>query len=118
MLTELHVICFMNDQGNVCIVQNGALYRAVKRGYWFVADEFNLADPAVMSMLFPLLEGRPVFVSPVTGEAIRVHPNFRFFATQVCTRWLHLRSTPSTELLHSVCPYAATDAEPLKVRPM
>ena len=85
-----------NTQGNVCVVQYGALYRAVKRGYWFVADEFNLADPAVMSMLFPLLEGRPVFVSPVTGETIQVHPKFRFFATQVCELWLHLHHALST----------------------
>lgn len=51
-------------------------------GYWLIADEFNLADPSVMSMLFPLLEGRPEFTSPVTGETVMVHPNFRFFATQ------------------------------------
>lgn len=71
------------QQGDECVLQCGALHRAIVQGKWFVADEFNLADPAVMSMLFPLLEGRPEFTSPVTGETLQVHRNFRFFATQV-----------------------------------
>jgi midasin len=60
----------------------GALYLAVEKGFWFLADEFNLADPAVMSLLLPLLEGRSSLSIPGTGKVIPVHPNFRFFAAQ------------------------------------
>jgi hypothetical protein len=34
----------------------GALIKAMRCGYWFLADEFNLAEPAVMSILYPVLE--------------------------------------------------------------
>merc|ERR1712176_1091171 len=51
-------------------------------GYWFLADEFNLAPPELISALGPILDDRCAKVSvPGYGE-ISVHPQFRFFATQ------------------------------------
>lgn len=60
----------------------GALKRAMEKGHWFLADEFNLAEPAVLNMLFPLLEGKNRIRIPGNNEIIEAHPNFRFFATQ------------------------------------
>ncbi|CAF4763759.1 unnamed protein product, partial [Rotaria sp. Silwood1] len=69
----------MND---TFIFQKGALYRAMENGWWFLADEFNLADPSVMNMLFPLLEGKRTIAIPSTGKIITAKPGFQFFATQ------------------------------------
>jgi midasin len=54
----------------------------MKRGWWFLADEFNLADPIVMGMLFPLLEGQGKILVPGTDKVVVAKPGFRFFATQ------------------------------------
>ncbi|CAF3680158.1 unnamed protein product [Rotaria sp. Silwood1] len=64
------------------IFQPGALYRAMTNGWWFLADEFNLADPSVMNMLFPLLEGKNSITVPSSGKIITAKPGFHFFATQ------------------------------------
>ena len=68
--------------GNSFVFQEGALYKAMVNGWWFLADEFNLADPAVLNALFPLLEGRRSLKVPGTDKEVFAHPNFRFFATQ------------------------------------
>ena len=62
--------------------QKGALYRAMENGWWFLADEFNLADPSVMNMLFPLLEGKNAITIPSSGKVIKAKAGFQFFATQ------------------------------------
>lgn len=54
----------------------------MQHGDWFLADEFNLADPNVMSMLGPLLEGASKMAIPGTPFEVMIDPNFRFFATQ------------------------------------
>ena len=50
--------------------------------YWFVFRRFNLADPAVMSTLFPILEGGKTIRIPGTATDIVAAEGFRFFATQ------------------------------------
>ncbi|CAM9111349.1 unnamed protein product, partial [Ectocarpus sp. 13 AM-2016] len=62
--------------------RKGALYRAMETGAWFLADEFNLADPNVMSMLSPLLEGGKTILVPDSNEAVSAKDGFHFFATQ------------------------------------
>ncbi|CAF3786308.1 unnamed protein product [Rotaria socialis] len=64
------------------IFQKGALYRAMENGWWFLADEFNLADPSVMNILFPLLEGKNSIMIPTSGKIITAKQGFHFFATQ------------------------------------
>ena len=54
----------------------------MENGHWFLADEFNLADPSVMTSLLPLLDGRNVIEFPGINNEIRVFNSFRFFATQ------------------------------------
>jgi MoxR-like ATPase len=67
--------------GDGFVFQPGELVRAMELGHWFLSDEFNLADPAVMSMLAPLLEGKRVLQVP-GRPAVVAHASFRFFATQ------------------------------------
>ncbi|CAF0973740.1 unnamed protein product [Adineta steineri] len=64
------------------VFQKGALYRAMENGWWFLADEFNLADPSVMNILFPLLEGKNSILIPTSGKIITAKAGFHFFATQ------------------------------------
>ena len=68
--------------GDSFIFQQGALYRAMVAGDWFLSDEFNLADPNIMNMLVPILEGAKEFTIPGTDERIAIGDGFRFFATQ------------------------------------
>ena len=68
-------------QGNEFVFKKGALYAAMESGDWFLADEFNLAEPAVLNLLFPLLEGRKT-IEFTANEELRTDSKFRFFATQ------------------------------------
>ncbi|CAF1156114.1 unnamed protein product, partial [Adineta ricciae] len=78
------------------LFQKGALYRAMENGWWFLADEFNLADPSVMSVLFPLLEGKNSIVIPSTGEVIYAKVGFQFFATQNDSSYLNRHQLPNS----------------------
>jgi hypothetical protein len=44
--------------------KEGPLLRAVKHGHWLLIDELDLAEPAVLSTLCPLLEGCSTLMVP------------------------------------------------------
>ena len=60
----------------------GPLVRAMRNGSYFLADEINLAEPSVLSVLNPLLDGKDNLLIPNTNILERAHPDFRIFATQ------------------------------------
>lgn len=61
---------------------DGVLPKAMKEGYWLLLDELDFADPAVLSLLHPVLEDDPMLVLKENGgEIIKPHENFRLFAT-------------------------------------
>lgn len=61
---------------------DGVLPLAMRKGYWLLLDEIDFADPAVLSLLHPVLEEDPsLTLKENSGEIIRPHPNFRLFAT-------------------------------------
>lgn len=61
---------------------DGVLPMAMRKGYWLLLDELDFADPAVLSLLHPVLEDDPILVlKENSGEVLRPHPNFRLFAT-------------------------------------
>jgi midasin (ATPase involved in ribosome maturation) len=70
------------DSKSPFVFKNGALTRAMENGNWFLSDEFNLAEAAVLNALFPLLEGQRKIKIPGSDKTVIAHPNFRFFATQ------------------------------------
>ncbi|CAF1192426.1 unnamed protein product, partial [Didymodactylos carnosus] len=74
----------------------GALSRAMRDGHWFVADEFDLAEPAVMNVLYPLLEGQQHLTVPNTGQTLAARDGFRFFATQNGTGYVGRKQLPKT----------------------
>lgn len=61
---------------------DGVLPQAMRHGYWLLLDELDFADPAVLSLLHPVIEDQPMLVLKENkGEVIKPHPNFRLFAT-------------------------------------
>ena len=61
---------------------DGVLPTAMRNGYWILFDELDFADPAVLSLLHPVLEQNPMLTLKENGgEIIKPHPLFRVFAT-------------------------------------
>lgn len=61
---------------------DGVLPTAMRNGYWILLDELDFADPAVLSLLHPVLEQNPMLTLKENGgEIIKPHPLFRIFAT-------------------------------------
>jgi MoxR-like ATPase len=74
--------------GKVSVVNGETLWRdgvipqAMRNGYWLLLDELDFAEPAVLSLLHPILETDPMLTLKENGgEVIRPHENFRIFAT-------------------------------------
>ncbi|CAG8447499.1 16137_t:CDS:10 [Dentiscutata erythropus] len=62
--------------------QEGALVEAVRKGYWLVLDELNLAPTDVLEALNRLLDDNRELFIPETQEMIKPHSDFMLFATQ------------------------------------
>ena len=74
----------------------GPLVRAMEQGCFFLADEFDLAEPAVLNMLYPILEGKKTILLPTTNQFITADESFRFFATQNGTCYAGRKELPSS----------------------
>jgi len=66
---------------------NGVLLDRIENGGWFVADEANMADGAITSILHSLLEkqsgdGTARMTVPEKGESVEVSDDFRLIATE------------------------------------
>ncbi|MFN3199673.1 MAG: ribosomal protein L7/L12 [Bradymonadia bacterium] len=67
--------------------QDGLVVGAMKRGWWVVLDELNLAEPQILERLNSVLERTPSLVLTEHDNSVLgpggapVHPNFRIFAT-------------------------------------
>lgn len=60
----------------------GVLIDAMRKGYWIILDELNLAPTDVLEALNRLLDdNRELFVAE-TQEVVKAHPRFMLFATQ------------------------------------
>lgn len=62
--------------------RDGVLLDAMKKGRWLIVDEINVALPEILFVLHSLLDDdKMVTVASHTGEVVKPHKNFRFFAT-------------------------------------
>ncbi|WP_442914984.1 AAA family ATPase [Marinobacter sp. G11] len=59
----------------------GPLAVAMKKGHILLINEVDLADPAELSGLNDVLEGRPLVIAQNGGEIIKPHPMFRVVVT-------------------------------------
>jgi midasin len=62
--------------------QEGILVEAVRKGYWVILDELNLAPSEVLEALNRLLDDNRELHIVETQKVIKAHPAFRIFATQ------------------------------------
>ena len=76
-----------NDEGHPWRWQDGLVIEAMKRGWWVVLDELNLAEPQILERLNSVLERIPSIImteynnSLIGPGGIAVHPRFRMFGT-------------------------------------
>ena len=64
--------------------------QAVRRGYWVVLDELNLAPSDVLEALNRLLDDNRELFVPELQETIRPHPHFVLFCdakSSRCNLW-------------------------------
>jgi cobaltochelatase CobS len=61
----------------------GPLALAMKRGWVYLADEYDFAMPSVLAVYQPVLEGKSLVIkeADAANRIIKPHPNFRFAAT-------------------------------------
>jgi len=73
---------YVSDSQGKLVFQEGILVEAVRRGYWVVLDELNLAPSEVLEALNRLLDDNRELLIPETQEVVKPHPHFMLFATQ------------------------------------
>ncbi|KAJ3340670.1 AAA ATPase midasin [Gonapodya sp. JEL0774] len=73
---------YISDDLGRLYFQEGVLVEALRKGYWIVLDELNLAPSDVLEALNRLLDDNRELLIPETGEIVRPHPRFMLFATQ------------------------------------
>ncbi|KAJ3606919.1 hypothetical protein NHX12_026435, partial [Muraenolepis orangiensis] len=77
-----YIGCYSSDQQGKLLFKEGVLIDAMRKGYWIILDELNLAPTDVLEALNRLLDdNRELFVAE-TQEVIKAHPRFMLFATQ------------------------------------
>ncbi|XP_075869163.1 midasin [Nelusetta ayraudi] len=77
-----YIGCYSSDDRGKLVFQEGVLIDAMRKGYWIILDELNLAPTDVLEALNRLLDdNRELFVAE-TQEVIKAHPRFMLFATQ------------------------------------
>lgn len=54
----------------------------MRKGYWIILDELNLAPTDVLEALNRVLDDNRELFIPETQTVVRGHPGFRLFATQ------------------------------------
>lgn len=70
-----------DDTGKLAF-KEGVLIEALRKGYWIVLDELNLAPTDVLEALNRLLDDNRELFIPETQEVVHPHPDFMLFATQ------------------------------------
>ncbi|XP_060061378.1 midasin [Erinaceus europaeus] len=118
-----YIGCYTSDSSGKLSFKEGILIDAMRKGYWIILDELNLAPTDVLEALNRLLDDNRELLITETQEVVKAHPRFMLFATQnppglyggrkVLSRAfrnrfveLHFDELPSSELetiLHKRC---------------
>lgn len=73
---------YITDDNGKLVFREGVLVEAVRKGYWIVLDELNLAPSDVLEALNRLLDDNRELILPEYSEPVEVHKDFMLFATQ------------------------------------
>ena len=79
---EEYIGTYMPNSKGKLVFQEGILVEAVRKGYWIILDELNLARSEILESLNRLLDDNAELFIPEQQIHIKPHPNFRLFATQ------------------------------------
>jgi midasin len=71
-----------DSQSGTLVYQDGVLVEAMRKGFWVILDELNLAPTDVLEALNRLLDDNRELYIPETQETVKAHPMFMLFATQ------------------------------------
>lgn len=80
---ESHILGQWTAVGGATKFELGPLPLAMKRGWVYLADEYDFAMPSVLAVYQPILEGKSLVIkeADAANRFIKPHPNFRFVAT-------------------------------------
>ncbi|RWS13574.1 hypothetical protein B4U79_11757 [Dinothrombium tinctorium] len=70
------------DANGKLVFKEGVLVEAMRKGYWIILDELNLASTEVLEALNRVLDDNRELFIPETQEVIKAHQKFIIFATQ------------------------------------
>lgn len=73
---------YVTDDSGKLSFREGILVEALRKGFWIVLDELNLAPTDVLEALNRLLDDNRELFIPETQEVVHPHPDFMLFATQ------------------------------------
>ncbi|KAJ8669608.1 hypothetical protein QAD02_000867 [Eretmocerus hayati] len=73
---------YVADAKGRLVFSEGVLVEAMRKGYWIILDELNLAPSDVLEALNRVLDDNRELFIPETQETVKAHPNFMLFATQ------------------------------------
>ncbi|XP_073934254.1 midasin isoform X1 [Castor canadensis] len=77
-----YIGCYTSDSSGKLVFKEGVLIDAMRKGYWIVLDELNLAPTDVLEALNRLLDDNRELLITETQEVVKAHPRFMLFATQ------------------------------------
>lgn len=80
---ESHIIGQWTASNGATKFELGPLALAMKRGWVYLADEYDFAMPSVLAVYQPILEGKSLVIKEANeaNRIIKPHPHFRFVAT-------------------------------------
>ncbi|CAI8019287.1 Midasin [Geodia barretti] len=70
------------DENGELVFQEGVLVEAMRKGYWIILDELNLAPTDVLEALNRVLDDNRELFIPETRKSVKAHPHFMLFGTQ------------------------------------
>ena len=78
-----YVGSYVADESGRLVFKEGVLVEAMRKGYWIILDELNLAPSDVLEALNRVLDDNRELFIPETQQTVKAHDNFMLFATQV-----------------------------------
>ncbi|MCJ1310585.1 hypothetical protein MMC25_004250 [Agyrium rufum] len=73
---------YVSDTNGQLRYEDGVLVQALRKGFWIILDELNLAPSDVLEALNRLLDDNRELFVPETQEIIKPHDDFILFSTQ------------------------------------
>ncbi|OQR77969.1 midasin-like, partial [Tropilaelaps mercedesae] len=70
------------DENGALVFKEGILVEAMRKGYWIILDELNLACSEILEALNRVLDDNRKLFIPESQTEVTAHPKFMLFATQ------------------------------------